>query len=946
MLLIQIYLIFSLCWTAIAEEITITPPYSLPNSVKNITQKTKRSKNKSLKFSLADKITNSTQNYSVHKIASAKNNSKANTSQKPEQDQELNLELSDQKENSEPEEQNQDIALDSSVEKIKVTGSRIKRINMEGPSPITVFDKEDLDNSGYFNFSEFFKNTSLSNFGGDLIHNRSTLTLINGTRFVYDNEPNLIPLSAIERIEVLRDGASALYGSDVVGGVINIITKKDLEQAELTLKLAPAYPGGSRMDSSFVFGKKFHKGHFINATQFQYEQSLKRDKRKEWYNSYYIPYSPHASFKTSQGVIVSNSCPEKLKKATGCDHDLVPYGFLIPNNFLFSNYNHLEYNINSNLSFYSQWIGMGIIQKEPKKPILDDLDLPSNHKMSQGAGLEGTLQYLFEDSYNDEVISNYYLDGLIGFKGYLSKTWDFDFSLKWSNLWNRKNHKNLFYLQDIKNAIISGAYDPFNPKVRDFSSVRLYSAIYKDYDSRWFSSLDFSGEIFGGIGVATGLQAYYNQYRNTPDPKVKSGEIFARTAADTGDLNRSVLAGYIEAIKVFSKMWELQVAGRVDHYSDFGWTFNPKVALKFQAQDSFLARASLGTSFEAPGLASLYIPETTGFIPIFDTVACYNELKQNKHFEEIKQSLTDKDDKEKDRLIKEFLIEQSSVVEKKELSAKTKTAFKNLANKLGEQSNCRRQSIKGKAIGNKDLKETSAFTASLGFLWQVSDNHSLTMDYWFNSLSGTPFSSFGDKKTIDAELRHGKDYVEKRGVQYERDAQDPYNKIKNPVSSTINIGGKKLSGLDIRWESDFPHFRLAKGHFYLKNDFSTVLTSGVENFPGMGYVNNVGKFGLPKWRNFATLGWKNQKHNFSLLLKSVASVKKDYNKFEYLPTSHLLDAFYQYYMNEKTALKFGFYNILFLDPVIDDSIKQGIKFDSVFYNLRGPHAFVELRQKI
>ncbi|MCY4321669.1 MAG: hypothetical protein OXC37_04635, partial [Bdellovibrionaceae bacterium] len=111
-------------------------------------------------------------------------------------------------------------------------------------------------------------------------------------------------------------------------------------------------------------------------------------------------------------------------------------------------------------------------------------------------------------------------------------------------------------------------------------------------------------------------------------------------------------------------------------------------------------------------------------------------------------------------------------------------------------------------------------------------------------------------------------------------------------------------------------------------------------------VNNLGKFGLHKWRNFATIGWKNKKHNISLLLKSVASVKKTYDEFENLPTSHLLDAFYQYYKNEKTAFKFGFYNILFLEPTIDDSRKQGSNFDSSFYNLRGPHIFIELRQKI
>ena len=958
MLFSQVFFILPLYFIAMADNIETPPPlssFSL-NSSKNLPQKTKannqenksphQAKNKSnktaIKLSLADQTVNSSKIHIANETKSLQEDSTENSGQNQEQ---LNSKLNTE-ESIDSYRQNLDSLSKDPVEKIKVTGSRIKRIDMEGPSPITIFSKEDLDNSGYFSVSEFLTNTSLSNFGETLIHNRSTLILVNGTRLVYNNVTDLIPQSAIERIEVLRDGASALYGSDVVGGVINIITKKDLDQLEFTIKLAPAYSGASRMDSSFVVGKSFSKWHFISAFQLQYDQGLKREQRKDWYNSYYLPYSPHASFKTEQGVIISDSCPQKLKKKNGCDHDLVPYGYLIPNSFLFSNYNYLEYDITSELSFYSQWMGIGMRKKQLKQPILDDLELPANHKMSQGVGSPGTLQYLFQDSWRDTFLSHYFLDGLIGLKGYLSKTWDFDFSLKWSNIWSYTNYKNHFYKDDITKAIVSGAYDPFNSKVRDFSSVRLYDAVYKDHDGRWFSSLDFSGEAFWDIGLAFGLQAYYNRYKNTPDPKVKAGEIFALSAVDTGVLTRNVVAGYVEAVKVFSKMWELQVAGRVDRYSDFGWTFNPKLALRFQAQENFLARASIGTSFEAPNLSDLYVPESTGYIPIYDTVACYNELKQNKHFEEINQSLSNKKEKEKDHLIREFLIEQSSVVENKELSSEIKSAFQNLADKLGEQANCRRQYFQGTTKGNKNLKETEAITASLGFLWQISEDHSLTVDYWFNHLSGSPLGSFASKKTIDAELRHGKDYVQKRGGQYERDNQDPYNKIKNPIASTINIGGKRLSGLDISWESDFPHFRLAGGHFYFEDDLSAVLTSGVETFPGMGYVNNLGKFSLPKWRNFATLGWKNQRHDFSLLLKSTASVKKAYNEFDSLPASHLLDVFYQYYMSEKTAFKFGFYNALFLDPVKDDSIKQGLKFDSNFYNLRTPHFFVELRQKI
>ena len=841
------------------------------------------------------------------------------------------------------------------VEKIKVTGSRVRRIDLEGPSPLIIFTKEDLENSGYFSVPDFLKNTSLSNFGESLIHSRSTLTLVNGARLVYDSAVDFIPPSAIERIEVLKDGASALYGSDVVGGVINIITKKDLGRPELSFKLSPTlypfYKGGQRAESSIVFGKKFLKWHFLSSFQFQYHEDLKRSERpKLWYNDYYLPYSPHPSFQIGSQIIIDPKCPSALKTQTGCNHNFVPYVYFQPETYYFANYNYAEYSITSDLSFYSSWKAFWQRSKEKRQPILDQLQIPAGHQMSLGTGKQGVLKYIFQDSWRDEITDYYFLDGLIGFKGWISKTWDFDWSLKWSNLWHRLNYKNHFYKEDIVKAIMTGVYDPFDPKKRDFSSVRLHDALYTDNDTRFFSSLDFSGSAVWDLDMAVGFQAYYNRYKNTADSKVKAGKIYALAPAETGDQKRYVAAGYAEAVKHFSDWLEIQLAGRVDRYSDFGWTFNPKTAVRLQFQNNFLIRSSLGTSFTAPSLTSLYRPRTTAYPIIYDTVACYNELESKGYFKQIQENL--KENKldtgaDKNKLIKEFLIEQSGVLENKKLSKKSLQSFKDLAGKLGGQEYCRGRSVKGVAVGNKDLKPGRAFTASFGFHWEWNEDHSLTVDYWYNYLNASPLDSFDSKKTIDAELRHGKAYVEKQKVQYERDPEHPYKAIKagTPVETTINIAQKKLSGLDLIWESDFPRWTLAGGHFYFKNDFAYVFNGSIETFPGMGFINTIGKFGLPKWRNFARLGWKNRKHNLSFLLKSTAGTKKAYKQFEKLKTSSLIDLFYQYTISIKSMVKFGWYNAFLAEPVIDDSITQGLKFDSSFFEPLGSYFFVDFRYK-
>ena len=827
-------------------------------------------------------------------------------------------------------------SVDKSIEEFKVTGSRIRRIDFEGPSPITVWSKEALENSGYTSLSEFFTNTSLSNFGDTLVRNRSTLTLVNGARIVHDSGIDFLPTSAIERVEILKDGASALYGSDVVGGVVNIITKKDFVSPEFSIKLMPTlypfYKGGSSAEASAVFGKKFSKGHFLSTLQFQYFDSLKVSDRIQWYNDYFLPYSPYPSFHVEGGgVLVDPRCPAVLQlkqgaNVIGCKYNAIPHAYIHPRVYNLSSYNYGEYKLKG-VKLYTQWFGFFENSNEPDQPILSKLSLPSGHKMSVGNGSAGSLRYLFKDFYREESVSSAFLDALVGARGYISKTWDFDFRLKWSNIWTHDTNKNHPYLASLTEAIVSGAYDPFNPKVRDLSKLKFHDAIYKDNDTRFFTSLDFSGESgFLDIDLALGFQAYYNKYRNNADPKVKKGEIFALAAAETKDLpGRTLAAAYAEAVKNFSNVLEVQVAGRLDHYSDFGWTANPKLAVYYKPVSNFLVRSSVGTSFEAPGLGDLYTPETTGYIAIYDTVACYNELKENKHFDPIYQVLTGdkfKSQSAKDKLIKQFLVEQSDVVENKELSTAVKTAFKNLTGKIGNQDYCRTKGVLGKGKGNRNLKETKALTASLGFHWDLNENHSLKGDYWFNALSGTPIASlYRNKKTLDAELLHGKAYVAKEGVVYERDSNKPFNPIKEetPVSSLINIGGRKLSGFDLSWESDFPHWTFGEGYFYFKDDFAYVLKAGVETFPGMGYVNNLGKFSLPKWRNFTTFGWKSPRHNLSLLVKTVAGTKKYRNEFESLKIAYLLDLFYQYRMDTKTSFKLGWYNLLFSDPVLDDS---------------------------
>ena len=154
------------------------------------------------------------------------------------------------------------VGSDTELQEIVVTGSLIKRTDTETPSPVQVLSAEDIKNMGYTNINQVLANLSANGQGtlsqafgqafaagasGVALRGLSvgdTLVLIDGKRMVDypisdDNERafvdvSAIPFNAIDHVEVLKDGGSAIYGADAIGGVVNIILKKDYQGGEFT----------------------------------------------------------------------------------------------------------------------------------------------------------------------------------------------------------------------------------------------------------------------------------------------------------------------------------------------------------------------------------------------------------------------------------------------------------------------------------------------------------------------------------------------------------------------------------------------------------------------------------------------------------------------------------------------------------------------------------------
>jgi len=191
------------------------------------------------------------------------------------------------------------------VEEIVVTGSRIQRAtDANSATPISVFDAAALEQSGQTTLEDFLQNipsmtggqlgSSVNNGSGGLstvslrgLGSSRTLILMNGRRLSSSGgatgvvDLNTIPTSIIERVEILRDGASTIYGSDAIAGVINIITKKGFEGAELTFDYGSSTHGdGDEYLAAMTLGASNDRGHVMLNAQYTKRDEIGQGDRR------------------------------------------------------------------------------------------------------------------------------------------------------------------------------------------------------------------------------------------------------------------------------------------------------------------------------------------------------------------------------------------------------------------------------------------------------------------------------------------------------------------------------------------------------------------------------------------------------------------------------------------------------------------------------------------
>ncbi len=207
----------------------------------------------------------------------------------------------------------QDAGADEPLEEIVTTGSRIKRADLDSASPVTVLDREDIMAQGITDVGSLIQrmpsmsgtplgtttNNGNNSTGTVQIDLRGmgvdrTVSLVNGKRTVDGGDYTTIPSIMIERVEILKDGASAVYGADAVAGVVNIITRKDFEGVNVDVQNADWFntKAGAQTSIALIAGTTFDDGNFVFGAEYvDQEEAFQSDTPWAFMQgSYYVYY--------------------------------------------------------------------------------------------------------------------------------------------------------------------------------------------------------------------------------------------------------------------------------------------------------------------------------------------------------------------------------------------------------------------------------------------------------------------------------------------------------------------------------------------------------------------------------------------------------------------------------------------------------------------------------
>jgi iron complex outermembrane receptor protein len=582
-----------------------------------------------------------------------------------------------------------------------VTGSRIKRSAYAQPSAVQVMDRKQLQLSGANNMADVVKYMNInsgSEFNADVsggsvgtsqfnlrgLGLNSTLVLLNGRRLVQSAalatdgsnfvDTNTLPLPMVERIEVLKGGASAIYGSDAVAGVVNLITRKNFDGFE-------AQVGGQSTDKfdqhewdvSLLGGAHSDHSRAMVMASYLKRQPLLATDREFTLNhknvstlgqpGAYLPLD--AMFKPTANIFPDPNCatgrfssptPPPPNMPNGmpgapinrfCTFDFNSYYMLVLDEQRVNTYGTLEHDISDHTMVFLE---TGYARNDthrilsPSFPILQTtLIPPTNQYNPQGQTLKyyGRLLGGNAPPLNQTYESNtlHTVAGISGDFGGLSDSKFGEWEWEISGTYGTNRYKTS--LADQLKGPLQTAINSCNPMTDPANCLNVFAGgapnsqaildrVTGQLTVNGFTELttgggDMHGPIAklpgGDLALAIGVQVRREVAGTTGDHDSTQFNYNFLLGGEDFVAERKIYAGYGELSVPFYRGFETQIAGRLENFSDFGSTFNPMLGLSWIPAKTFVGdeasqaskvrlRGTYANSFVAPSLLQGYGSQT------------------------------------------------------------------------------------------------------------------------------------------------------------------------------------------------------------------------------------------------------------------------------------------------------------------------------------------------
>ncbi len=546
-------------------------------------------------------------------------------------------------------------------------GSRLESSLMQSASGVQIYTRDEILQSGESNAADFIRNLPSNSFGsfrpqvgstaqGDAavslrgVGTSKTLVLVDGRRLPKSPHApawqnlNMLPMGAIDRIEVMTEGGSALYGADAVGGVINVVTRQEYEGVELMLGTADvSFPsaGGEREEGSLVFGTHTDRSGLLagiswNDREAVFQRDLPVDLSIDTIGNSFTTLTN--GFDDFNFTALETACESLGAGFSLIENNLALNGLrcgfdrssaaaeepTIENKSMYVKANHQindSWTLWASTSF-NQVESFGVLSPASYGSIYSDpLSInsqnnptnPNSPLFDSSLGLEPQVVnwwHRFAALGNRETsVTHQLLDFQVGAQAKLSWA-DLDFGFRHSDNQVSDVRRNYLLFSVAESLIQNGDYSLGNPlatpnDVLNTMRITLFREAKYDQDE-WFGTISFEAfELPGGaaqmvVGAVYMEEEYYDLY----DPQTAAGMV-ADFFDDSAGGVRETTALFLEAGLPINDKFNVNLAARFDDYSDVGSETATKFTAIWQPMDKLTIRGTFSQDHSTPDLQTL-----------------------------------------------------------------------------------------------------------------------------------------------------------------------------------------------------------------------------------------------------------------------------------------------------------------------------------------------------